>query len=164
MGEAALDTSTKHYRSRKPQNSQYYKCVQDHFEAFEQVYEEKFSRQYGFFRPYVKDVIYRYLDCGILQNGFARVKCSDCGHEYLLAFSCKRRHFCPSCHQKRVVEFGEMLCTEVLKKIPHRHFVFSIPKILRRYFLYDRKLLPKLSRCAWETLKEFSGQGFQDAA
>lgn len=27
--------------------------------------------------------------------------------EYLLAFSCKRRHFCPSCYQKRVVEFGE---------------------------------------------------------
>jgi hypothetical protein len=54
-----------------------------------------------------------------------------------------------------VVEFGEMLCTKVLKKVPHRHFVFSIPKILRRYFLYDRKLLSKLSRCAWETLKEF---------
>ena len=32
---------------------------------------------------------------------------------------------------------------DVLKKIPHRHFVFSIPKILRRYFLYDRKLLTK---------------------
>ncbi|MBU1184412.1 MAG: transposase zinc-binding domain-containing protein [Pseudomonadota bacterium] len=44
-------------------------------------------------------------------------------HEYLLAFSCKRRHFCPSCHQKRVVEFGERLCMDVLKKVPHRHFV-----------------------------------------
>ena len=41
------------------------------------------------------------------------------------------------------------------KKIPHRHFVFSIPKILRRYFLYDRKLLAALSRCAWESLKVF---------
>ena len=41
----------------------------------------------------------------------------------------------------------------VLKKIPHRHFVFSIPKILRRYFLYDRKLLADLSRCAWESLE-----------
>ncbi|MFZ3116318.1 MAG: transposase zinc-binding domain-containing protein [Syntrophales bacterium] len=81
--------------------------------------------------------------------------CKDCGHEYLLAFSCKRRHFCPSCHQKRVVEFGEWLCMDVLKKIPHRHFVFSIPKILRRYFLYDRKLLADLSRCAWESLKVF---------
>ena len=74
-------------------------------------------------------------------------------------FSCKRRHFCPSCHQKRVVEFGEWLCEEVLKDVPHRHFVFSIPKILRRYFLYDRKLLSDLTRCAWETLKEF----FQEA-
>ena len=53
------------------------------------------------------------------------------------------------------MEFGEWLCEEVLKAVPHRHFVFSIPKILRRYFLYDRKLLSELSRCGWETLKEF---------
>jgi hypothetical protein len=45
------------------------------------------------------------------------------------------------CHQKRVVEFGEWLCQEVVKAVPHRHVVLSIPKILRRYFLYDRKLL-----------------------
>ena len=44
---------------------------------------------------------------------------------------------------------------EVLKKVPHRHFILSIPKILRRYFLYDRKLLSCLSHCAWEALKEF---------
>ncbi len=44
---------------------------------------------------------------------------------------------------------------EVLKKVPHRHFILSIPKILRRYFLYDRSLLSDLSRCAWEALKEF---------
>jgi hypothetical protein len=74
-----------------------------------------------------------------------RVKCPDCQYEYLLA----------SCHQKRVVEFGEWLCMDVLKKIPHRHFIFSIPKILRPYFLYDRKLLADLSRCAWESLKLF---------
>jgi hypothetical protein len=44
---------------------------------------------------------------------------------------------------------------EVVKKVPHRHFIFSIPKMLRRYFLYDRSLLSDLSRCAWETLKSF---------
>ena len=147
------------YRQRNPESSQYYQCVEDHFEAFEQVYDDRFPKQYGFLRPYVKNVIYRYLDCGILKNGFARVRCGDCGHEYLLAFSCKRRHFCPSCHQKRVVEFGEWLCEEVLKAVPHRQFVFSIPKILRRYFLYDRSLLSGLSRCGWESLKVF----FQDA-
>jgi hypothetical protein len=36
-----------------------------------------------------------------------------------------------------------------------RHFIFSTPKILRRYFLYDRRLLSELSRCAWEALKIF---------
>jgi ribosomal protein S27E len=97
--------------------------------------DDRFSRQYGFWRPYIEKVICRYLDCRDLHNGFARIRCKDCGHEYLLAFSCKRRHFCPSCHQKRVVEFGEWLCLDVLKKVPHRHFIFSITKILRRYFL-----------------------------
>jgi ribosomal protein S27E len=106
-------------------------------------------------RTYTLNVIYRYLDCGDLHNGFARVKCKDCGHEYLLAFSCKRRHFCPSCHQKRVIEFGEWLCTEVLKSVSHRQWVFSIPKRLRIYFMYDRKLLSKLSRCGWKVLSTY---------
>jgi hypothetical protein len=106
----------------------------------------------------VLDVIHRYLDCGDLHFGFARVKCEDCGHEYLLAFSCKRRHFCPSCHQKRVVEFGEWLCTEVLKYVPHRQWVFSIPKRLRIYFMFDRRLLAKLSRCAWKVLNLYLTQ------
>ena len=48
------------YWPRNPQNSAYYRCVEDHFETFEQVYEERFERQYGFFRPYVRQVIYRY--------------------------------------------------------------------------------------------------------
>jgi len=63
--------------------------------------------------------------------------------------------FCPSCGQKRGVEFGEWLCGQVLRAVPHRHWVFSIPKILRRFFLRDRKLLVESSRCAWETLKAF---------
>ena len=40
--------------------------------------------------------------------------------------------------------------------------MLSIPKILRLYFLYDRKLLSDLSRCGWEALKVFytTGGGF----
>jgi hypothetical protein len=33
--------------------------------------------------------------CGILKHGFARVRCGSCKHEFLLAFSCKCRYFCP---------------------------------------------------------------------
>jgi hypothetical protein len=62
------------YRPRNPQLSDYYRCVEDYFETFVRVYEEYFPRQYGFWRPYVEQVIYRYLDCGDLSHGFARVK------------------------------------------------------------------------------------------
>jgi hypothetical protein len=157
------------YRPRRPQDSAFYQCIEDHFEAFEIVYDELFVRRYGFLRTNVKHVVYRFLDCGILKNGFARVRCGDCRHEYLLAFSCKRRHFCPSCHQKRVVEFGEWVASELLSAVPHRHIVFSIPKILRRYFLYDRRLLSELSRCAWWAVQKWNapvekGSGARPAA
>ena len=62
------------YRPRNPQASDYYRCVDDYFETFVQIYDEHFSRQYGFWRPYIEQVIYRYLDCGDLHNGFALLK------------------------------------------------------------------------------------------
>jgi hypothetical protein len=59
------------YRPRNPQLSDYYHCVEDYFETFVGIYDEHFSRQYGFWRPYLENVIYRYLDCGDPHNGFA---------------------------------------------------------------------------------------------
>ena len=143
------------YRRIKPQYGPYYQCIEDSYEEFKRSYERNFSQKYGYLRSHIEKVIYQYLDCGILHNGFARIKCRACSHEYLLAFSCKRRHFCPSCHAKRIVEFGEWLCGNVLKKVPHRHFVFSIPKILRIYFLFNRSLLKELSRISWEVIKDY---------
>ena len=48
-------------------------------------------------------VIERFITCGDPREGFARIYCDACRHEYLLAYSCKTRTFCPSCHQKRVL-------------------------------------------------------------
>ncbi len=39
----------------------------------------------------LSDVVRGDLKCGDLKQGFARVRCPDCHHEYLLAFSCKGR-------------------------------------------------------------------------
>jgi len=36
-----------------------------------------------------------FLECGILAHGFLRLLCANCGHDKLVAFSCKRRGFCP---------------------------------------------------------------------
>jgi hypothetical protein len=57
------------------------------------AWDDRYESRYGYWRPYIMDVIYRYLDCGDVHFGFARVKCAACGHEYLLAYSCKRRYF-----------------------------------------------------------------------
>ena len=149
---AACTSGAEVYTPRSPRKNQYYRCVEAHFEELERIWDERYQRQYGYWRPYVLDVIYKYLDCGDLHQGFARVRCDTCHHEYLLPFSCKKRHFCPSCHQKRVVEFGEFLYEDVLESVPHRQWVFSLPKRLRPYFLYDRSLLAKLSQCAWKVL------------
>jgi hypothetical protein len=39
-------------------------------------------------------VVDKFLACGILKHGFARVRCDACRHEFLLALSC--RSYCTS--------------------------------------------------------------------
>ena len=143
------------YKPRNPAASHYCQCVSAHWEELEPAWNDLYQRRYGFFRSYVKEVMPRFLDCGDLQKGFARVRCHDCGYEYPLAFSCKRRHFCPSCYQKRVAEFGEWLCAEVLKCVPHGQWVFSVPKRLRPWFSHNRRLLAGLSKFAWKILSRY---------
>ncbi len=66
------------YHPRNSQSSDYYRCVEDSFETFVQIYEERFGRTYGFCRSHLKKVIERYLECGDLHHGFPRLKCRDC--------------------------------------------------------------------------------------
>ena len=37
-------------------------------------WEERFERRYGFWRGFVDEQVRRYLDCGLFENGFARVR------------------------------------------------------------------------------------------
>jgi len=45
---------------------------------------------------FVERELREFLTCGLLTEGFARFRCSDCQREILVAFSCKARGFCPS--------------------------------------------------------------------
>jgi len=143
------------YHPRKPHQSPLWQLLNDHYRDFELNYDELRVRLYGYPRNVVSDVVTDYLKCGDLREGFARVRCPDCRHEYLLAFSCRGRWFCPSCHAKKGIQFGENLRGEILYPVPHRQYVFSIPKILRLNFKYNRQLLTKLCHCANRSLKHF---------
>jgi hypothetical protein len=70
-------------------------------------------------------------------------------------FSCRTRGFCPSCHAKRVEEWGEWMRETLLVDVPHRQIVFTIPKRLRVFFKFDRRLLGDLCRCALRSLSRY---------
>lgn len=142
------------YKPRYPKTSKFYRILSRHLDEFLSVYPEWFQQQYGYLRPIIPEVVNKYLACGNLSSGFARVRCANCSKEYLVAFSCKSRYFCPSCHQKRILILGEFLKEHVLAPVPHRQIVFSIPKMLRCYFMHERKLLGKLSKCGYATIRE----------
>ncbi len=122
-----------------------YRVIFHHIDRFLKAYESSFEREYGYLRPIVEEVVDKYLDCGNPKCGFAWIKCSDCGREKLLMFSCKTRGFCPSCHAKRREEWGEWMREELILDAPHRQVVFTIPKMLRIFFRYNRSLLSSLT-------------------
>ena len=87
---------------------------------------------------YVLKEFEAYLKCGILAQGFIRLKCAACSEETVVAFSCKKRGFCPSCCAKRMAEAANHLTQNVLPLVPYRQFVVSFP-IPLRYWLHTNK-------------------------
>ncbi|QJQ06565.1 transposase [Undibacterium piscinae] len=73
--------------------------------------------------------------------GFARVRCEACGHDFLVAFSCKGRGVCPSCNTRRMVETAAHLSDHIFPKLPVRQWVLSLPKRLRYFLQNDPKAL-----------------------
>ena len=143
------------YRPRRPKSTPLFRLLDTHYEEFRDVYDERFSKRYGFWRPVIDEVLTKYNQCGDFHYGFARIRCKECGAEYLRAFSCKCRGFCPSCSKRKSLDLAIFLEEELFRPVPHRHWVWSVPKMLRLHFLHHRKLLPKLCRCAWDALTIF---------
>ena len=85
------------------------------------------------------------LRVGTATQGFLRLRCPDCGDEHLLAFTCNGRHFCPSCHQRRVRQTAAWIATSVCHEVPYRQFVFTIPRVLRGILGKRRDLLHLLA-------------------
>jgi len=61
----------------------------------------------------------RYLACGVLCHGFARVRCPECGQEQLVGVSCKGR-LCPSCVGRRMADTGAYLVDQLLPEAGYR--------------------------------------------
>jgi len=62
------------YKRRTSEKSDLYKIAYQHFEEYEKIYLERYEEEYGYFRKIITSTIGKYLDCGIMENGFARVR------------------------------------------------------------------------------------------
>ena len=100
-----------------------YQLVSKHYPVFRQNLAEEGRALPGYVQREFDD----YLKCGRLEHGFLRVQCSNCHKERLVAFSCKRRGFCPSCGARRMAESAALLVDEVLPHQPMRQWVLSFP-------------------------------------
>ena len=157
MGLAAAWPSTDPppvYRPRQVRNTSLYQLLESYYDDVKAMWEECFEKKYGRWRGFIDHVVWRYLDCGVEEAGFARLKCESCGREKLLTLSCKQRGICPSCDAKRAAAFAAFLKDELVENVGHCLWTFTLPKMLRPYFMRHRELLGDLARLGYETIKE----------
>jgi DNA-directed RNA polymerase subunit RPC12/RpoP len=96
--------------------------------------------------------------CGEWSQGIARIRCPKCGFDRFRPFSCKSYLLCPSCAQKRTLLLGEYLSEDLLLRLPHRQFVWTIPKVLRVFLRHDRGLFADIGRLLFDILSRFFSQ------
>lgn len=101
---------------------------------------------------YVRSEFEEYLKCGGLEYGFLRVRCEDCHNEHLVAFSCKRRGFCPNCGARRMAESAALLVDDILPYESIRQWVLSFPFQLRFLFASYPHIMGKVLSIVYRTL------------
>ena len=111
------DGASLHYDRHRPEQTTLYRLVQQHGASFIAHTEAGTGSELPRF---IKDEFDAFLDCGILACGFLRLRCGDCGHDKLVAFSCKPRGFCPSCGARRMSQTAAHLVDHVIPAVAAR--------------------------------------------
>jgi hypothetical protein len=109
------------YSRRRPEHATLYRLVQQHRETSLTLARE--DDWDGCSMPaHVEREFRQSLECGVLAEGFARARCAECGHDVLVAFSCKGRGLCPSCNARRMAETAAHLVEHVFPPLPVRQW------------------------------------------
>ena len=104
------------YVRHRPETTLLYQVIREYWPEF----QAELASQDKYLPAYVTQEFEAYLKCGRLEHGFLRVKCETCHAEKLLAFSCKRRGFCPSCGARRMADSAALLVDDILPHKPMR--------------------------------------------
>lgn len=109
---------------REPEGGTLHEVLREHLEDF--VAHAEADPDAGGLPVFVTRELRAYLDCGIPARGFARVRCGECRYETIVAFSCKRRGFCPSCCGRRMAATAADLVDRILPDVPYRQWVLTV--------------------------------------
>lgn len=83
--------SSAAYQRHEPEKTVLYRIVSEHLETFLGEVRDHYDKPLP---KYVEKELRDYLRCGLLQYGFAKAICKQCGRTILVAFSCKKRGAC----------------------------------------------------------------------
>lgn len=118
------------YQRHRPEQTLLYQLIERHYDEFQSL----LAAQGTPLPSYVQAEFEAFLTCGRLEHGFLRVQCENCHHERLVAFSCKKRGFCPSCGARRMADNAVLLVDHILPQVNMRQWVISFPFQLRFLF------------------------------
>src|ERR671925_636171 len=141
------------YEPRNPSHTVLYKVIAEHLETFLASLDADPTAT-GL-PAYVQREFYDYLQCGILAHGFLRLGCDTCKKGVLLAFSCKRRGFCPSCAGRRMAQTAAHLVERVIPWVPTRQWVVSVPMPLRYWMAASQDLTAQVHTIIRTTIVQY---------
>jgi hypothetical protein len=141
------------YEPRDPSRTVLYQVIAEHLETF--LASLHHNPDAKGLPAYVEREFFDYLQCGILAYGFLRLGCDTCPKETLLAFSCKRRGFCPSCGGRRMAQTAAHLVECVMPWVPTRQWVVSVPMPLRYWMSSSRELMAQVHTTIRTTIAQF---------
>jgi len=144
----AADLAAARYQRHRPEQTLLYQLVERHYPAFVEHLAEAGKQ----LPTHVRQAFDGYLQCGRLEHGFLRIRCDTCHAEHLLAFSCKRRGFCPSCGARRMADGAAWLVEQVLPHRPIRQWVLSLPFPLRFLLATHPALIGRVLRIVYRVI------------
>ena len=136
------------YVRHRPETTLLYQIVREYWPEF----QAELANHGKTLPTYVRNEFDEYLKCGRLEHGFLRVRCESCHDEKLVAFSCKRRGFCPSCGARRMADSAALLVDDILPHLPMRQWVLSLPFPLRFLFASNPKVMTRALAIVYRTI------------
>jgi hypothetical protein len=139
------------YQRRQPEKTLLYRTIETYWPMFV-IEQARVGKKLPLF---IHQEFDDYLKCGIPEFGFVRTYCYQCQYSGVVAFSCKRRGFCPSCSGRRMNDEANHMIKNVIPEITTRQWVLSFPYKIRYVLSHNQKLTNELLKIFIHTIEVY---------